>query len=102
MGSIYEPAILRNMEILEQKIDALSEAMIDGFGRIEMRLDRVEGEVVEVKVELHELNRRVGSLEMKVDGVDERLESLERAFDKDSVTLVKHEIRIRKLEKIQA
>lgn len=55
--------------------------------------------MVELKTELHELNRRVGSLEVKVDSVDERLGTLEKAFDKDSVTLLNHEVRMRKLEK---
>ncbi|MEO6536257.1 MAG: hypothetical protein ABIT47_01060 [Candidatus Paceibacterota bacterium] len=76
------------------------EAVNSGFSRVENRLGKVEYEVTEIKTELNQLNTRVGRLEVKVDIIDERLESLEIAFDRDAITIVDHENRITKLETV--
>lgn len=49
---------------------------------------------------LHTLNQRVDNLEVQVADIKETTEAIERAVDKDAVTLIAHERRISKLEAV--
>lgn len=65
--------------------------VIDILHTVTDRLDTVDER-------LTDLGRRVGNLEVDVADIKETTEAIERAIDKDAVTLIAHERRISKLE----
>ncbi|MDB5189865.1 MAG: hypothetical protein JWN49_191 [Parcubacteria group bacterium] len=86
--------LVGRFDSLEGRFDKLEEKMEGGFARVE--------------IEIRELGDRVGSLEtrvttlaLKVDGVDERLEIMAHAFDIETVKIIDHEKRIKKLERVR-
>jgi hypothetical protein len=72
---------------LETKFDAMYEFMVDKFTRVDERLDKLEQSVTGLKVAV---------LDMQEDMV-----VMGRAQDKDSKTILSHEKRIGRLEKVQ-
>ena len=72
------------LEKVATKIDKLATLMVESF-------EGVHGEIAEIKQNVKQLKRDVG--EMKVD-----LEAVVKAIDKDAVTIVNHERRIKILE----
>ena len=74
----------------------------DRFDKVESRLDRVEGGINDVGYRVMMLEKRTGSLEIAVEDMNETLNGVARAVDKDAVAILDHERRIRHLEKAGA
>src|SRR3989344_6513960 len=96
------------------------EAVQGGFGKVDRRLDGVDRRLdgVERRLTMTETRvggvenrmsgledtdrhmlRRMGELESKMDEVQEAAEGLSKAFDHDTVLVMEHEQRIKRLEK---
>jgi hypothetical protein len=57
--------------------------------------------LVELKTEVHQLNRGVGSLEVTVEDIQDTVHGIEKAIDLDSVTIIEHGRRISVLEGVR-
>jgi chromosome segregation ATPase len=81
----YEPTLLDVLEAVQTGFTKMEEKMEEKFDDLGYRVTAVE--------------KRVGAVEVTLEGMKETLESIERAVDKDAVTVVNHEHRIEHLEK---
>lgn len=77
---------------LTTSVAEMFDAMKRGFNKIELRIGDVE-------VEVHQLNQRVGSLEVTVLDMQEDLKGIGKAIDKDAIRIIDHGRRIVRLEK---
>ncbi len=109
--SNLEPTLYDVIEIMNNGFDRLG-VRIDGldgqFEEAKVRFDKVEKRLGAVEMETKELNYNVGSLEtkitslaLKVDEIDERLDGFGKAFDVDTKKILNHEKRIKKLERLR-
>lgn len=57
--------------------------------------------VLDVKTEVYELSRRVGSVEVTLEDLRDSHVILQEAFDKDSKRIMNYEKRIKKLEHVR-
>ena len=94
--------VVKSVQDLTLAVQSGFQHMEARFDGVENRLGGVEGRLGEVEQELRGVSRRVGSLEEKVEDMDETLSAVAKAVDKDAVTILDHERRIVKLEKVRA
>jgi|SRR3989344_2918667 len=111
------------MKKAETTLDDVLEAVQGGFGKVEKRLDKVERRLdgVERRITMvdtrmgmvenrmsgiedtnRHLIRRVGEMEGKMDEVQEVVEGLSKALDHDTIEVIQHERRIKRLEKVRS
>ena len=84
----------------EPTLNDLMEVMVGGFSRVEGEIQELRTGVTGLKSETHELTRRTGSLETKVEDMHETLTAMSKAVDKDATTLISHTTRIQRIEKV--
>ncbi len=93
-----EPTITNMMDAVQD----LTEAVQTGFARVDDKFNKMNVQFDEVKYRITALEKRTGSLEGAVEDMKITLNGAARAVDKDSLTIMNHERRIRHLEKARA
>ena len=104
-SSSYEPTLSDVLGAVQTgfvKVDERFDQVDDRFDIVEGRLDRVENKLGEVEYRMTAVEKRVGSLEETVEDMKDTLTGVARAVDKDTLTIMNHERRIRHLEKAHA
>lgn len=81
------------------KVDDRFDRVESRLDKVENRLNRVEGGINDVGYRVTALEKRTGSLEIAVEDMNETLNGVARAVDKDAVAILDHERRIRHPEK---
>jgi len=88
-------------------IQELTQAMCEGFERMDQKFERVDGVLSTLQigqdnllVEVHDIKRRVVHLEFQMADVQDSLNDLSEAEAKDAMASINHEQRIVRLEKI--
>lgn len=84
-SSEFEPTLLDVLEAVQGGFQKMEEKMENGFNDLGYRVTAVE--------------KRVGDVENTLEDMRKTLEGVERAVDKDAVTIVNHGRRIVRLEK---
>ncbi|MBI4088655.1 hypothetical protein HY415_01010 [Candidatus Kaiserbacteria bacterium] len=74
-------------------------AVQTGFAKVENRFDNVDGKINDLKYRVTAIEKRTGSIEETVEDMKDTLTGVARAVDKDTLTIMSHERRIRHLEK---
>ena len=83
-------------------VQDLTDAVQTGFAKVDDSLGMVENRLGEVEYRMTAVEKRVGSLEETVEDMKDTLNGVARAVDKDTLTIMNHERRIRHLEKAHA
>jgi chromosome segregation ATPase len=65
----------------EQRDTVTNELLLEPLKSIEAKLDRLQGDMLEVKERLGILEMQYASLSRRVDRIDERVERIERRLD---------------------
>ncbi len=94
-SSSYEPTLLDVLGAVQTGFAKVDER----FDQVDNRLDAVENRLGEVEYRGTAVERRVGSVEETLEDMKITLNGVARAVDKDTLTIMNHERRIRHLEK---
>ena len=77
-------------------------AVQTGFAKNDNQHDEIKNGLNDLAYRVTELEKRTGSLEETVGDMKDTLNGVARAVDKDTLTIMNHERRIRHLEKTHA
>ena len=101
-SSEYEPTIadvLGAVQLGFSKVDDRFDKVDDRFSKVDIRFDKIEGSLDDLGYRVTALEKRTGSLENAVEDMKETLDGVARAVDKDTLVVLDHGRRIRRLEK---
>lgn len=94
-----DTALEQRFTIFETALAELAIAMQAGFARIEKGLTLINHRVDAIDIRLTDVERQLGKVEVALVDLQDEVAGLSRAIDKDAVTLINHEKRIKLLEK---
>lgn len=92
----------KNSSSYEPTLSDVLGAVQTGFAKVEKRFDHADERFDAIEYRVMAVEKRTGSLEEKVEDVKDTLNGVARAGDKDTLTIMNHERRIRHLEKAHA
>ena len=90
----------KNSKEYEPTLSDVLEAVQTGFTKVDERFEQVDVRFDKMDERFDKLEKRTGSIENTLEDMKETLGGIERAVDKDAVTVLDHERRIRHLEKV--